>query len=66
MLVTETDKLVNENVYFSLTNDGNLVSLGKCRDFDEADDKAGDESFWILDPSTAIQWAQTISNASKS
>lgn len=50
--------------YFALTGLGNIISLGECKDFDEADDKASDEfgfdTNWIGDEETLQRWEKNI------
>jgi hypothetical protein len=45
--------------YFALTGLGNIVSIGECKDFDEADQKAselGYDASWLGDAETFKRW----------
>jgi len=49
--------------YFALTGLGNIKSLGECKDFDEADEKAeqlGIDANWIGDEDTFKRWEKQM------
>jgi len=51
--------------YFMLTGLGDIKSLGECKDFDEADDKAteqGMDANWIGDGETFERWEKQMAD----
>ena len=49
--------------YFMLTGLGDMKSLGECKDFDDADEKAtaaGFDANWIGDEETLERWEKQI------
>ena len=57
-----------EKPYFALTCLGNIVSLGVCKDFDEADDKsieAGHDANWIGDVECFERWEKQMAEIKK-
>ena len=54
--------------YFALTGLGNIESLGECRDFDEADEKADEKGLdanWIGDKETFMRWEKQMTEVRK-